>query len=152
MFTGILTRWANLSCSKCLWKRVNLLRLQRTNLNASALWKISPWVDFQKEHFYPQKGHQAEPFPKPRLESNSNQTNERLAPLGIMGPNWRPPENPQYVSAVRVRCVSELTSIYLFILLKGLSRQGGGGAPPLLFPNSEKKQNSFKLLNHTNSR
>ena len=30
----------------------------------------------------------------------------------------------------------------LFILLKGLSTQGGGD-PPLLFPNSEKKQNSF---------
>ena len=32
--------------------------------------------------------------------------------------------------------------IYLLILLKGLSTQGGD--PPLLFPNSEKKQNSFK--------
>ena len=41
--------------------------------------------------------------------------------------------------------------IHDFILVKGHSTQRGGG-PPLLFPNSEKKQNSFKLLNHKNSR
>ena len=38
--------------------------------------------------------------------------------------------------------------IYLFYL-KGFQHRGGG--PPLLFPNSEKKQDGFKLLNHTNS-
>ena len=50
------------------------------------------------------------------------------------------------------RFTQQSKNVHIFILfyLRGFQHRGGG--PPLLFPNSEKKQNSFKLLNHTDSR